>query len=121
MLQPNITASPATVGDVGSVRFGDRVHAFVFSSRWLAKSSKIRVGIRFDLRSVHYAQMQPATTPGAVADPEAYLAMGVLRITTALSSNSGREEVATTDRSNVVMFAGSGRPHDSASRAPLST
>jgi hypothetical protein len=107
MLQPNLATSPAMLAMLAAcvLAIGFLIRVFVA----LAGESGA-IPVRHKIRPLEIREREGA------ADPEAYVAMGVLRIATALSSNSGGEEIETTDRSNVVMFAASGRPHDSASQ-----
>ena len=106
MLQPNLTTGTAMLVTLAACVLGIGFLVRVFVA--LAGESGA-ITARHKNRPLEIRETKVA------ADPEAYVAMGVLRITTALSSNSGSESFATADRSNVVMFAGSGRPHDSAS------
>ena len=110
MLQPNITANPATLAMLAACVLG-----IGFMLRFLValtgEDNKIQVVRQVRSRSVHYATDSTShlrQRGGIVADPAAYLAMGALRITTALASNSGRRG-RTADRSNVLMFGGPAR------------
>ena len=78
---------------------------------------------RFSLEIVHYAADAPRRRPryrSLRLNPAAHLAIGVVRITTALASNAGREDGRRSRTgSNVVRL---GRPSENSihSRTPLS-
>ena len=105
MLHPNLATSTAMLVTLAACVLGIGFLIRVFVA--LAGESGA-ITARHKIRPLEIRLREVA------ADPEAYVAMGVLRITTALSSNSAGEALATTGRSNVVMFAGSGRPYDAA-------
>ena len=59
--------------------------------------------------------IEPPRHRWAAADSGAHIALGVLRITTALTSNPSRaKRRATAEQSNIVMFAGPAQESDSA-------
>jgi hypothetical protein len=116
MLQPNIVAGPATfiMLAVCVLGIGFMIRFFVALAR---EENRIRVVHQVRSRGVHYATdgaSEPPRYRWAAVDSGAHIAMGVLRITTALASSSSREGRRAADRSNVVMFAGSDRERDSA-------
>ena len=117
MLQPNIVASSAPV-----VMLAVCVLGIGFMVRFLialaGEEERIRVVHEVRPGGVHYATDGACDLPryrGAVVDPGAHIAMGVLRITTALASKPRREGGrAPAERSNIVMFAGPKGERDSA-------
>jgi hypothetical protein len=117
MLQATIVASPAPLVTLAVCALG-----IGFMVRFLValagEESKIRVMNRVRSRGVHYAPDgagEPRRYGATAVDPAGYLAMGVLRITTALASNPGREgKRAVAEKSNIGMFAGRERERDSA-------
>jgi hypothetical protein len=109
MLQPNITANPAILALLAACVLG--IGCMLRFLVALTGEEKIQVVRQVRSRSAHYATDSTSDLRqrgGVVADPAAYLAMGALRITTALASNPGRRGRAA-GRSNVLMFGGPGR------------
>lgn len=104
MLQPNLAISTAVLVMLAACVLGIGFLIRVFVAL-VGENSTIPV--KHKIRPLEIREREVA------ADPEEYVAMGVLRVTTALSSNSAGEGFATTDRSNVVMFAGSERKYGS--------
>ena len=117
MLQPNIVASPLLLVmlAVCVLGIGFMVRFFVALT---GEENKIRVVHQVRLRGVHDATdgaSEPPRYRWAAVDSGAHIAMGVLRITSALASNHSREgNQAAAERSNVVTFAGPERERDSA-------
>jgi len=117
MLQPNIVASPATFTmlAVCVLGIGFMVRFFIALA---SEENKIRVVHRVRPRGVHCATdaaCEPSRYKWAAVDSGAHIALGVLRITTALTSNPSRANRRTAaERSNIVMFAGPVRESDSA-------
>jgi hypothetical protein len=107
MLQPNLATSPAMLTMLAACALGIGFLIRVFVA--LAGERGAIPG-RHKIRPLEFREREVA------ADPEAYVAMGVLRITTALSTNSGREAFAATDRSSVVMFSGDARQNSARER-----
>ncbi len=114
MLEPNILASLASLVMLATcvLGIGFMVRFFIALT---GEEDKIRVVHQVRPRGVHYATEGVSEYAGAAVDPAAHLAMGVLRITTALASNPSREgRRDTQERSNIVVFAGPERETGSA-------
>jgi hypothetical protein len=121
MLQPNITANPAILALLAACILGIGF-MFRFLVALTGEESKIQVVRQVRSRSAHYATDSTSDLRqrgGVVADPAAYLAMGVLRITTALASNPSHRGRAE-GRSNVLMFGGPERDSATERRYGLS-
>ena len=88
MLQPNITANPATLALLAACVLGiGFMLRFLFALT--GEENKMQVVRQVRFRSIHYAKDSTSDLRqrgGVAADPAAYLAMGALRITTALAS-----------------------------------
>lgn len=113
MLQPNAVASAETFTMLAACVVG-----IGFMVRFLVALAGEGKGMRVGVKRVHYVTEETgelARHRGAEVSPAAHLALGVLRITSALTSNLGREGRRTaTDRRQVVVLAGPGGEHESA-------
>jgi len=109
MFQPHIHADPGTVGMLVACVLG-----MGFMARFLAALSNDENKIRMVRRD-----RQPHRYGEAAFEPGAYVALGVLRITSALASKPGRGAVGSgTKRDQIVTFtaAPSREPHSATER-----
>jgi hypothetical protein len=119
MLQPNMVSNPASY-----IMLAVCVLGIGFMVRFLialaSEENKTRVVHPFHTRGAHYADaadaaFEPPRHRWAAVDSGAHIALGVLRITAALTSNPSRtNRPIAAERSNVVMFAGPAQESDSA-------
>jgi len=117
VLQSNIVASLAifTMLVVCALGIGFLVRFFIALA---SEENQIRVVHPIRYRGIHYATDgtgEPPRYRWSAVDSGAHIALGVLRITTALPSNPSRaSRRSAPERSNIVMFAGPGPESDSA-------
>ena len=103
MLQPNTISSLATFAMLAACAVGIGFMACFFIAL-TGEQHKTHVVHRVRQSGKRLVGYQPQQHRGPVIDPGAYIALGVLRITTALSSNHNQEVVQP--EANFVRFTG---------------